>query len=167
MKKYSIEIKWALIFTVALIVWTYIEKITGLHSTHIDKHPIYTNLFAIIAFVIYTMALLDKRRTFYNGKMTYKQGFISGLIISIIVAILSPVSQFITHKLITPDYFKNAIEYSVSSGNVTLEEAESYFNLNSYIIQSFIFAIVVGAITSAIVAFFTKNVSTPSSPSTN
>jgi hypothetical protein len=48
------------------------------------------------------------------------------------------------------------IEYSVNEGKLTQEAAEAYFNMKSYIIQSSIFAPVVGVITSAIVALFTK-----------
>ena len=84
------------------------------------------------------------------------QGFISGTIIGLIVAILSPLAQWITHAFITPDYFSNAIEYAVSSGNSTQEQAEQFFNLSSYMIQSAIGGLVMGAITAAIVAIFVK-----------
>ena len=90
MKKIKIEIKWAIIFTIMVLVWMFMEKLTGLHSDHIDKHPIYTNFIFIPTIVIYVLALLDKRKNDYNGIMTYKQGFISGLTITLIVTILSP-----------------------------------------------------------------------------
>ena len=57
---------------------------------------------------------------------------------------------------ITPDYFPNIIEYTVSSGQMTQEEAKAYFNLENYIYQSVIFAPIVGTITTLIVAIFTK-----------
>lgn len=88
--------------------------------------------------------------------MNYKQGFIAGLIITIIVALLSPLSQYVTIEFITPEYFPNIIDYSVSSGNMTQEAAEGYFNLKSYMIQSFIGALVMGTLTTVIVAIFVK-----------
>lgn len=156
MKKFSIEIKWGIIFSLISLLWMFMEKGLGWHDENIAQHAIYTNLFAVVAIVLYILALLDKRKNFYNGKMTWSQGFISGIIISIVVAVLSPLAQYVTHEFITPDYFSNAIEYSVESGAMTREAAEEYFNLTSYIIQSFFFALVVGVVTSAIIAFFVK-----------
>jgi hypothetical protein len=156
MGKYKIEIKWALIFFVIGLIWIFLERLVGLHDAHIDKHPIYTNFFAIVAIAVYVFALLDKRKNFYNGKMTWLQGFITGIIISVIVAVLTPLAQYLTHSVITPEYFPNAIQYAVDSGKLTQAEAEKYFNLNSYLLQSAIGAIVMGIITSAIVALFVK-----------
>lgn len=157
MKDLRIEIKWGIIFSIALMVWSGLERLVGLHGEHIDKHATYTLLFIIPAFVMYFFALVEKRETYYAGQMNWTQGFISGLVISIVVALLSPISQYITHEWISPQYFENIIAYSVQEGEVaTREEAEEYFNLVSYIFQSMIFAVVSGAITSALVAIVTK-----------
>ena len=71
MSKYKIEIKWAIIFLLMGLVWMVLEKAFGFHDVHIDKHPIYTNLVAIPAIAIFVFALLDKRKNYYNGSMTY------------------------------------------------------------------------------------------------
>lgn len=162
MKKYKIEIKWAVIFAVMGLVWILLEKLTGLHNEHIDKHPIYTNFVAIPAIAIYVFALLDKRKNFYNGVMTYMQGFVTGLIITAIVTVLSPLTQYISSTVITPDYFSNVIEYSVSKGLMTQEAAENMFNLKSYILQATLGALIMGILTSAIVAIFTRKKSASS-----
>jgi len=156
MNKYKVEIKWAIIFFVVSLLWMVFERAVGLHDEHIDKHMIYTNFFAIPAILVFVMALLDKRKTSYGGKMTYKQGLMAGLIITAIVTILSPVSQYITSEWITPDYFKNVTNYSVETGFMTREAALDYFNMKKYIIQSLIGAAVMGVVTSAIVAIFTR-----------
>lgn len=137
------------------LVWMILERLAGLHDTHIQKHPVFTNFIAIPAILIYVLALLDKRKKYYNGIMSYKQGFISGLIITAIVTVISPFTQMISSLIITPDYFRNVIEYSVSHGLKTREEAGKYFSLGSYIIQGLIGAPVMGIITTAIVALFT------------
>jgi len=156
MKKFSIEIKWGVIFTVISLLWMYLEKGLGWHDENIAQHAIYTNLFGIVAIILYVAALLDKRKNFYHGKMNWSQGFISGIVVSTVVAVLSPLAQFLTFEFITPNYFDNVIEYSVENGAMTRAAAEEYFNLTSYIIQSFFFALVVGVVTSAIVAYFVK-----------
>lgn len=155
--KIRIELKWALIFVGMSLLWMVLEKLAGLHSTHIDKHMYLTNLFAIPAIVVYVLALKEKKKIDYKGEMTYKQGFVSGLIITAIVALFSPLTQWITSTLITPEYFPNVIAHSVETGfHSSLEEAEAYFNLENYIFQSFVGAIIMGVITSAIVAFFVR-----------
>jgi hypothetical protein len=156
MKNLKIELKWGILFVLSGLIWMILEKSLGWHDVHIDKHATYTLFFAPIAIAIYVFGLLDKKRNFYQGKMTYKQGFISGLLITLVVVILSPLSQYITSEFISPDYFTNVIEYSVSSGELTREAAEANFNLNSYMIQAMTGAALMGFLTSAIVALFTR-----------
>jgi hypothetical protein len=156
MKKYIIEIKWGIIFTLATLLWMYLEKQFGLHSEHLDKHATYTNLFSIVAITIYVLALLDKRKNAFGGTMTWKQGFMAGVIITIVVTIFTPLTQLISHYVISPEYFPNVIEMAVETGEQSREEAEAYFNLKNYMLLSTIFAFVVGILTSAIVAIFTR-----------
>lgn len=158
MKKYKIEIKWAVIFMIVLLLWMVAEKLVGLHDKHIDLHQYLTMLYVIPAIWMYVLALKDKKKNFYNGKMTYKQGFVSGFIISLIVTLFSPLNQWIISEIITPDYFQNVIEYSLETGyHKNRADAEAQFNLKTYIVQSTIWALVMGIVTSAIVAFFVKS----------
>ncbi len=156
MKKFAIEIKWGIIFTLIALLWMVLEKSAGLHDLFIAKHAIYTNFFAIPTIAVYVFALLDKRKNFYNNKMSWLDGFLCGLVISVIVTILSPLSQYITVTFITPEYFPNAIKYAVESGKMTQEDADKYFNLSSYIMQSALGGLLMGAITSAVVALFVR-----------
>lgn len=157
MGKIKLEIKWAFIFIATTLVWMVLEKLVGLHDTHIDKHMYMTNLFAIPAILIFVLALRAKKKKDYNGQMSYKQGFLAGLIITVIVTIFSPLTQWIISTIITPEYFPNVIAYSLETGfHNSVEEAEAYFNLNSYMVQSTIWAFVMGVVTTAIVAIFVK-----------
>lgn len=156
MKKYTIEIKWAFIFIAMMLLWMTLERAFGLHDEHIDQHAVYTNLVMIPAFVVYVLALLDKRKNYYGGKMNYLQGFVSGLIITLIVTLFTPLTQYITSTVISPDYFDNIIAYSVQTGELSQEVAEEHFTLKNYIIMSTLFAPVAGILTSALVAIFTR-----------
>lgn len=156
MKKYAIEIKWGVIFVAVMLLWMLFEKLMGWHDMYIDQHAVYTNLFAIPATLLYVLALLDKRKHYYDGTMTWKQGFLTGLIVSVVVMVLSPLAQWITHFVITPEYLPNIIDHSVSTGKMTLEQAERYFTFSNYLWQSTVAALVMGAVTAAIVAIFTR-----------
>jgi len=156
MKKFTIEIKWGIIFALVSLLWMVLEKTLGWHDELIEKHAIYTNFFAIPAILVYVFALVDKRKNYYSGKMSWLQGFLAGIGITVVVAILSPLTQYITSTIITPEYFPNVIEATVELGKMTREEAEKYFSLQNYIVQSVIGAIIMGVVTSAIVALFVK-----------
>jgi len=156
MSKFKIEIKWTFIFLLMGLVWMLLEKAVGLHDVHIDKHPIYTNLVAIPSIAVFIFALLDKRKNHYNGSITYVQSLISGIVISGIIAVFSPLTQYIISTYITPDYFANAIKYSVEKGGSTQEKAEEFFNIENYMMQATFGGLIMGVITSAIVSIFIK-----------
>lgn len=157
MKNFTIEIKWAVVFAAASLVWMFIEKSAGWHDVHIDKHPIYTNIFALVAIALYIFALREKKKKFFNGKMDWKQGFISGIILTVFITILSPLTQYITSEFISPDYFNNMVNYTVEHKVMTEQAAKEYFNLKSYMVQGAFGALSMGVVTSAIVAYFIKS----------
>lgn len=156
MRNLRIEIKWAILFSFTLLLWMLLENTLGWHDENLANHQWLTLLFTPVAIFLYVQALKEKRRRDYNGKMTWLQGFISGLLIGVFVAILSPLVQYLTHTYISPQYFPNMIEYSVANNIKSQEDAEAYFNLNSYMIQSAMGAVFMGAITAAIVAVFMR-----------
>jgi hypothetical protein len=156
MDKFKLEIKWGLIFVAMSLIWVALERMVGLHDTYIEQHAIYTNLVAIPSILIFVLALREKRNKFYGGSMTYTQGLVSGIIISLVVALLSPLTQWLVATVITPDYFSNAIANAVNSGRLNQEQAEGFFNLQSYMAQGALGASAMGFLTSAVVALFIK-----------
>lgn len=156
MRKYGIELKWGVLFAVMVLLWMKLEKELGWHDEQIDKYHVYTNLLAIPAIAFYMMALIDKRQNYYGGLMSYKQGFLSGAIISLVIMFLSPLTQVISSLYISPNFFENLIQHVVKSHQMSLEDAENYFNLSNYIIQSTLFAPLMGIVTTALVALVVK-----------
>ncbi len=156
MRIYRIEIKWGIIFSIVMLLWMIGEKLSGLHDEHISEHAFYSSFFAIVAIGIYLLALYDKRKNYHNGYMSWQEGFKAGAVITAVVVILTPIVQLIISQLITPEFFNNIKEFSVSTGEMTSEEAESYFSLKNYIIQSMVWAGIFGIITAAIVALILR-----------
>lgn len=156
-KQFGIEIKWGIIFSVMTLIWMVLEKSVGLHDQYIDKQMIYTNLIAIPVIILYFMALSEQKKKFYHGRMDFKEGLKAGLVMTLVIAILSPLIQYITTMYITPMYFTNMIKYSVGKKMLTLDQAQQYFSLNNYLKQSAYGALVMGVLTSAIVAAFLKS----------
>ncbi|HBY66829.1 MAG TPA: DUF4199 domain-containing protein [Flavobacteriaceae bacterium] len=156
MNKIYIELKWAIIFMITLLSWMLLEKTLGWHEEEIADHWWLTMLFAPFAIFIYLLAVREKRRRVYNKKITWLQGFISGVILTLFVALLSPIAQYITHNYITPEYFKTVIEYSVTNDLMTRTKANDYFNITNYMWQSAFGALGFGIVTAAIVAVFVR-----------
>lgn len=157
MENIKIETKWAIIFSIVTLLWMVLEKLSGLHGRYIDYHLYLTNLFAIPAVWMMVLALKDKKKNFYGGQMSYKQGFISGVILSVIIALLSPLTQWISSYIITPEYFPNVIQRSVELGYYdSTAEAEAHFNYPNYARQGAIGALIMGILTTAIAMIFIR-----------
>ena len=155
--KIKLEIKWALIFTAMTLLWMVLEKLCGLHGKYIDYHLYLTNLFAIPAIWVMVLALKDKKKNFYSGNINYTQGLVSGIIISVFIAIVSPLSQWIISYVISPEYFPNVIKRSVELGYYkTTADAEANFNYGNYAQQGVIGALLMGIVTTAIAMIFLK-----------
>ncbi|WP_413512920.1 DUF4199 domain-containing protein [Myroides odoratus] len=158
MKNSSIELKWGIIFSLVGLLWMVLEKVTGLHGKYIDYHMYLTNLFAIPAVIVMVLALKDKKKNFYEGDMTYSEGMLTGVVLSLIIALLSPLTQWITSYVITPDFFPKVIQRSVELGYyANTQDAASYFNYANYARQGFLMNLMMGVGTTAIIMIFLRS----------
>ncbi|MGL2967571.1 DUF4199 domain-containing protein [Flavobacterium sp. XGLA_31] len=154
MKNFTIEIKWALRFTLLTLAWAIGEKLMGLHDQHIALYGICTNLIGIPALLFYIIALKEKKRYFFHGNMNWQQGFISGIMLSFLIALLSPIAQYVIYSSITPHFFETIIQYktTLKEHPMDLETARHYFNLRSYMVQSVFGDLSMGITTGAIIS---------------
>ncbi len=145
------EIKWGLIFALVLFLWICLEYAVGLHDKYIASHQYMSFIFIIPAVLMVYLAIREKRRTL-GGNISFTQAFLCGLGVSVVVSLLSPLIQYIFHRYVNPNFFNDFINYAVNNGKATLEQAQAYFNLKSYMIQGSVGALVMGVITSLILA---------------
>ena len=162
MKKFAIEIKWGLIAVVFQLLWMVLEKQLGYHDIKIKWQMLFTLLVVLPLFALYFFGLWEKKKRYYNNQMSWMQGFISAMIIAVVGVILSPMSQFVIYEFITPNYFENMIIYTVSSNKLSLEAAQTNFNLSSAIWQSISGGLSTGLVIGALAAYLvrTKNTET-------
>ena len=155
-KHIKIELKWAILFSLASLFWMFMERLLGWHDEKIADHYWLTLLFLPIGIFLTALALKEKRRRFFEGKMTWLQGFVTGAKMTVFIALLSPLFNWVTHKYITPKYFENIIEYSITNELSTIEAANAYFNINNYMWQSAIGTLLGGLVISALAALFLR-----------
>ncbi|WP_338377270.1 DUF4199 domain-containing protein [uncultured Flavobacterium sp.] len=156
MEKFKIELKWAIIYSICLFVWMYFEKTMGWHSEKIKFQPIYTMFFGLVSIAIYVLALFNKKKDYFNNQIDWKQGFLSGAILSLFIAVLTPLVLFFTFEFISPDFFSNIIKYKVENSKMSVEDAEKYFSFSNYIYTNTFSTLSNGIVLSAIISFFIK-----------
>lgn len=157
MKKFAIEIKWALVFSAVTLVWIFTEKTAGLHGPLIAKQPLLSYLFAPIAIAMYVMALREKKHKGFSGRLTWKQGVVSGLYLSAFIAILSPIVQYISFTVISPEFLPNMIAYVTDKNLMTPAQAQVMYSLNTLYLQGAFGALSMGIVTAAGVSYFVRS----------
>jgi len=160
MKNFAIEIKWGIRYIFAYLAWIITEKFLGIYDVRIDNYFMSSVLFYVFAFLIYILAINEKKKYFFKNNMDWKQGCVSGIFLSIVIAILMPISQVVIHKAIAPEFFPNMIKHALASSKNKPEVVMDNFNLKAYIYQSVFFALSIGVVYSAIVASFLKTKNT-------
>jgi hypothetical protein len=154
MRTISTELKFGVIYAVTSILWVIFEYLIGLHSSNIGLHFYLTWVFIIPAAIIFFLALKEKRAKL-GGAITFKKAFISGLIMTGVIILLSPLVMPIYFKWINPNFFEDFKAYTVENG-MKLQEAESYFTYSSYMMQGAIGNILFGVILSLIMALIVR-----------
>lgn len=160
MKDFKIELRWGIIFSLLTMILGFVEKLfLGWHDQHIDtqlgSHFI---VLLLLFFVVFYMGIREKRESYYQGKLTWRQGIISGGMIAVVVAILSPLSVFFIYHYASPNYFANMIDYQTQKNKFPMEprQAKDFFSMSSYIILEVSTSLSFGIGVSAINALLLK-----------
>lgn len=157
MNRFAYEIKWGAIFTACSILWMAFEKSMGWHDAFIEKQATYSMFFGLIAIAVYVLALLDKKKQHYAGSMNWTQGFLSGLVLTVVIAILTPLSLYAGLTSVSPEFLTNMKNLAISKGSMSPEAAETFYGMQGYIMSSVFFALSTGVVTSAVVALFVRS----------
>ena len=164
MTNFRLEIRYAVLITLLMLLWLCVEYMIGLHDKFIAYHP-YITMFALIIPVVCARMAVKEKLDLLNGKLSFKEAFITGFLIAFFAAVLSIPSQIIFHKVINPDFFDSMIDYAGKRAETlqmdvskAREEASMYFNLTSYIIQAGLGTLVFGTIIAAFMAWRMKTV---------
>ncbi|MBS0031837.1 DUF4199 domain-containing protein [Chitinophaga sp. 22321] len=155
MEKIKIEIQWAFVYAVMTLTWAGLGKLLGFMDSKIAYSLLYNTLILIPSFVIYLLAAFAKR-TAQGGIIRFRQVFISGLVMTGFITILGIFTTIIFLKIIAPGFFEHSINYVTTHNKMPREQALAQFNLNSFIIQGILGAIVTGGIFSLITSFIVR-----------
>jgi hypothetical protein len=150
------EIKFAILYVVASFLWSCIEYFTGLESTHINLHPYFvTPFYVLLTAVIYILALREKR-AILGGKVTFGKAFATGIILSVFILVLNPVSFYLFNTFINPGFFKDFALYKIQTENMTRAAADAYYNFNNLLIRGSLYRLVMGIVATILISSFIK-----------
>lgn len=145
------ETKWAVIATVVLFIWLFIEMIMGLQTPEkLSTWAIVDILASLIIFIIvYYMVTREKREHDLNGVMSWNQGFWAAAIMTLIFIPLSTLIIYIFIKSINPDFAPALMEFAT---NGSIERDPIDYFLSSHVVS----AILGGLLFSALFALINK-----------
>jgi uncharacterized membrane protein len=151
MQKYSVEIKWSLILGGVFLVWMFIEKGLGFHGEKAIQEPLFNLLFLPILAIIFFLALKEKKNKISNKSLDWKEGFASGIILTLLASVTTTFVIYLTFIIISPDFFETAISQSKDH-----ETAQLNFNFPIFIKNNIFDKLSFGVVFSAIMSYFLK-----------
>jgi len=159
MKSFKIELRWAILYSLAIMGWGMVEQKLGWHDVHISIQLVFHLLATIAIMTVVLIVMIKQKRTnYYKGKMEWKQGIVTGGKFAVITAALSVLTQYFIYHYISPDFFSHAIAYVTNKAHhpMSLKDAKEIFSMKSYIVQGIQDCFSFGLVLSAIVAFALK-----------
>jgi len=150
------ELKWAVVYVVMTMVWSLLGKGLGFHDANLAAGVIFNTLIIIPSVILYVLSMREKKIRYYGGQITYKQAFMSGLVLTLLVTILGPIYPLFTN-LISPDLFDNSIRFVVATNQMSEADAVKQFTLSSFIVQGIFGALVFGLVYAAIISIFLRS----------
>ena len=160
----KLELRWGVVIGLAGLIWLYLSYYLGMHTRGLAL----VQVMALVCFVIQVIGFVLALRGIYRAypEMTFLEGGASGIRIAGIVATIAAISQLGYFFLIHPEWTEYMVEetsaYYEAQG-VTGKALEEYregatttFGLRSYLLQSALGALFVGAITTLITMAFLK-----------
>ena len=156
MNKIGIELKWAALITTFTCLWAAFENALGYHDDF--SNILVTGFFYyIILTFLWAIAFVDKKKSLGKGAdWEFTKAFKFGLFVTGLLTILSPISKYIIHESISPDYFENIIQYQLSKGKQTRESLEAIHNITFTIRDGVMNTLSLGVIYSSLYAWVFK-----------
>jgi hypothetical protein len=157
MKQFSVEFRWAFTFLLAQTLWIMFEKTLGFHGDKIQYQPLFSMLFNFILIAIYVLAIRDKKKKIYNNQMTWQEGFVSGLMLTLIIALFTTMTEYTKHNVISPYLLEDMKDLILAENRMTVEDANNYFSFSKTLSNTIFFTISIGVLITSIVAWIMKS----------
>lgn len=166
---FKIALKYGLLIVVFLFLWLTLEYMVGLRTDYVRFHPLATLLSLVIPLLFLYYGMREAQKS-YRGveEFTYGKAFQTGILITLVVAVLSPIGQWLFFSVLAPDFFDSMqpnVEAQKLSQDIDAEvarrEGEEPMYLSAYLMQSALGYLIAGVVMSAILAIFVRDKALP------
>jgi len=145
----------AITYFFIFIIWKACEKLMGFHDDKINLYPLISDLILIPIVILYAIGFKSLRISL-GGKIKFINALGFGLMASLFIVALTPMSVWIFDQFLNPNFYATMIQYQVKNHLSTLEIAQQSFNHENFKQSYIIGNIVTGSLLSAIMAFLSS-----------
>lgn len=145
---------WTLILFISTLSWMVFEKLMGWHDDRIADHATYSLFYDALFILIFYLAFRVNMQQ--SDLLLWKDGFFFGMKITTLMVLLSPLTQTIIHRVISPEFFPNIIDFAVENNILSRTEASERFNLTTYMVQNAIGTSILGLLTTSMMALIMR-----------
>ncbi|GEM_PF-4682839 len=158
MSKLQTEIKWGVVWATAIFLLLCFEYFAGLQELPYLDWGMWVDLLGDVALpaLAVGLGLRQKRDQDWEGSMSWRQGFISGLYMTLVALPLSLAYIWAFVEIVNPNYFAVLVDFSVATGQSTQDAAQAYFNLRTYLFQTALNVVAFGVVLSAVFSLLLK-----------
>jgi hypothetical protein len=108
---FKYEIKYGIICGAGISLWIFLEFLLGFHTIRMGIGE-YSTYFAVIVPLITTyLGIKEKRDKQYNGTLTLSNGIKTGILISLIAAVIAALFITFYFNYINPGFFEHGIAF--------------------------------------------------------
>ncbi len=158
MKNRLTEIKWGVVWPTSVFLFLCFEFFAGLQEPPHLEWGMWIDMLGglVLPLLVFGLGLRQKRDQDLEGRMSWQEGFRSGLLITLISLPLSVLLVWAFLTFVNPHFFRTMIEYGLAMGYDGEAHIRAYFSMKPYLTQTAISTLLLGVILSAVFAFLFK-----------
>ncbi len=166
MEDMKAELRSGIAIGVCSFLWLLLEFFLGFHSVRIDYQPFFNLISFTIPIIGIYWAMKAKRDRYYAGKISFIQALKTGLFITLVMSVISPILMFLYLTVVNPNYqatmlgherlFIDGLNLSPEDKNSMLTNAIQNYSLLALLLKSFLISAISGGILSFLTAALMK-----------
>jgi hypothetical protein len=164
---FKIALKYGILIVLFSLIWIGLEYLVGMQTDYVAFHPMLTLLTLLIPLMLIYFGIREAQKS-ATAYFSYGDAFKTGFTITVVVAILNPLVQWLCYTLAFPGFFETlqaSSEAQQLSLGIDMEvartQAVEQYSLGRYLWQSFVGTLVGGTVIAAIIAIFVRDKALP------